>query len=143
MKLNTLAPAPGAKFKKKRHGRGNKTCGRGMKGQKARNTVRAGFEGGQTALQRRLPKFGFTSRVSLLSREVRSSELNLVKGDEVTLQALADANVITDNIKRVKVMLSGDVTRALTVIESSTLKLTKGAKEAVVAAGGQVKTQGE
>ncbi|MGL6214717.1 50S ribosomal protein L15, partial [Billgrantia desiderata] len=95
MKLNTLSPAPGSKHAEKRVGRGigsglGKTGGRGHKGQKSRSggTVKPGFEGGQMPLQRRLPKFGFTSMKSLVSEEVRLSELAKVEGDEVTLETL-------------------------------------------------------
>lgn len=95
MYLNSLSPAPGHKTEKLRVGRGvgsglGKTCGRGHKGQKARKSgnVRPGFEGGQMPLQKRLPKYGFVSRVSLTTAQVRLAELNLVDGDQVTLETL-------------------------------------------------------
>lgn len=142
MRLNTLSPAEGAKPSAKRVGRGigsgtGKTCGRGHKGQKSRSGggVKPGFEGGQQPLQRRLPKFGFTSRVSRYSAEVRLSELSVVNADVIDIAALKEANVITDHIKAVKVMLSGEITKAVTL---KGIKATKGAKAAIEAAGGKV-----
>ena len=142
MHLNTLSPAPGSKHAPRRVGRGigsglGKTSGKGHKGQKARSggTVRPGFEGGQMPLQRRLPKFGFTSRVGRITSEVRTSELALVAGDIVNVETLLSAGVVTSSIKRVKIMLSGDVARALTI---DGLRVSKGARAAIEAAGGQV-----
>ena len=142
MHLNTLSPAPGSTHAPKRVGRGigsglGKTSGKGHKGQKARSggTVRPGFEGGQMPLQRRLPKFGFSSRVGRSTAEIRTSELAAVEGDVVTIESLLAANIINSSIKRAKVMLSGDVTRALTV---DGLRVTKGARAAIEAAGGKV-----
>lgn len=142
MQLNSLSPAEGSTKARKRVGRGigsgwGKTCGSGHKGQKSRSggTVRPGFEGGQLPLQRRLPKFGFSSRVGRLTAEVRTSELNHVDGEVVNLESLKKANLIARNIKRGKVMLSGDVTRALTV---EGLRVTKGARQAIEAAGGKI-----
>ncbi len=142
MKLNTLSPAAGSKSAPKRVGRGigsglGKTGGRGHKGQKSRSggKVRAGFEGGQMPLQRRLPKFGFTSRKSLVTAEVRLSELAKVEGDVVDLNTLKEANVITRNIEFAKVVLSGSIERPVTV---RGLRITKGARAAVEAAGGKI-----
>jgi large subunit ribosomal protein L15 len=142
MHLNTLSPAPGSTQSPKRVGRGigsgwGKTCGTGHKGQKSRSggTVRPGFEGGQMPLQRRLPKFGFSSRVGRVTGEIRTSELNLVNGGVVNLDTLRAANLINGNIKRVKVMLSGDVTQAVTV---EGLRVSKGARAAIEAAGGKI-----
>lgn len=142
MHLNTLSPAPGSKHAPRRVGRGigsglGKTSGKGHKGQKARSggTVRPGFEGGQMPLQRRLPKFGFTSRVGRITAEVRTSELGLVTGDVVNVETLMSAGVITSNIVHVKIMLSGDVGRTLTV---DGLRVSKGARAAIEAAGGKV-----
>lgn len=142
MHLNSLAPAPGSKQTKKRVGRGigsgsGKTAGRGHKGLKSRSggTVKPGFEGGQMPLQKRLPKYGFTSRVSLVTADVRLSELSKVEGDEVTIESLSAAGVITKNIKRVKVFLSGELNKAVTV---KGLSLTKGAQSAIEAAGGTI-----
>ena len=142
MQLNTLAPVPGSVQEKKRVGRGigsgyGKTCGRGHKGQKSRSggSVRPGFEGGQMHLQKRVPKFGFYSRIGSTTSEVRTSELNKVEGEIINLVSLEKANVIDRNTKRVKIMLSGDVTKAVTV---EGLGVTKGAKAAIEAAGGKV-----
>lgn len=142
MELNKLSPAPGSVHAKKRVGRGigsglGKTGGRGHKGQTSRSggTVRPGFEGGQMPLQKRLPKYGFTSRIGLTTAEVRTSELNRIEGDLVTLETLEKANVIDRNVKRVKIMLSGDVTKALTI---QGVRVTKGAKAAIEAAGGKI-----
>ena len=142
MHLNTLSPAAGAKTEKKRLGRGigsglGKTGGRGHKGQKSRSggKVRVGFEGGQMPMQRRLPKFGFTSRKSLATKEVNLFEIAKVEGDVVDLNALQAAGLVKKNIQFVKVVKSGEVSRAVTV---KGLKVTKGAREAIEAAGGKV-----
>lgn len=142
MQLNTLAPVPGSVQEKKRVGRGigsgtGKTCGRGHKGQKSRSGggVRPGFEGGQMPLQKRVPKFGFYSRIGSVTAEVRTAELNKIEGEVVNLETLEKANVIDRNTKRVKIMLSGDVTKAVTV---EGLGVTKGARTAIEAAGGKV-----
>ncbi len=142
MKLNTLAPAPGAKNTGKRVGRGigsglGKTGGRGHKGQKSRSggTVKPGFEGGQMPLQRRLPKFGFTSRKSFVTDQVTLSEIAKVEGDVVSLDTLKAAGLIKKEMRNVKVILSGSIDRAVTV---SGLGITKGALEAITAAGGKV-----
>ncbi|GGH96397.1 50S ribosomal protein L15 [Pseudomonas fluvialis] len=142
MQLNDLRSAPGARREKLRPGRGigsglGKTGGRGHKGQTSRSggTIAPGFEGGQQPLHRRLPKFGFVSLKAMDRAEVRTSELAKVQGDIVTLQALKDANVINHNVQRVKVMLSGAVARALTL---QGIAVTKGAREAIIAAGGKV-----
>jgi large subunit ribosomal protein L15 len=142
MRLNTLSPAPGSTHSKKRVGRGigsgvGKTSGRGHKGQKSRSggSVRPGFEGGQMPLQKRLPKFGFTSRIGRVTAEVRLSELNQVEGDVVDLGTLKEADVIGINMKRAKIILSGELKKAVTV---KGLAVTKGAKAAIEAAGGKV-----
>jgi large subunit ribosomal protein L15 len=142
MHLNTLSPAPGSKSAKKRVGRGigsglGKTGGRGHKGQKSRSGggVRPGFEGGQMPLKQRLPKFGFTSRKSLVHAEVRLHELNKVSGDVVDIHALKDANIIARNMKTAKIVLSGEITRPVTV---RGLGVTKGARAAIEAAGGKI-----
>ncbi len=142
MQLNDLSPAEGSVKAKKRVGRGvgsgwGKTSGTGHKGQKSRTggTVKPGFEGGQMPLQMRLPKFGFSSRVGRITAEIRSGELNKVEGDVVNMESLRKAGLITSNIKRVKVMLSGDVTRKLSV---EGIRVSKGAKEAIEKAGGSV-----
>lgn len=142
MRLNTLSPAEGSKPSAKRVGRGigsglGKTCGRGHKGQKSRSGggVKPGFEGGQQPLQRRLPKFGFTSRTARYVAEVRLNELANVDADVIDLAALKDANIITDSMKSAKVVLSGEITKAVTL---KGIKATKGAKAAIEAAGGKV-----
>ena len=142
MRLNTLSPAEGSKPSAKRVGRGigsglGKTCGRGHKGQKSRSGggVKPGFEGGQQPLQRRLPKFGFTSRIARYSAEIRLNELAVVTAEVIDLAALKDANIITDSIKAAKVVLSGEITKAVTL---KGIKVTKGAKAAIEAAGGKV-----
>ncbi len=142
MRLNELSPAAGAKPSGKRLGRGigsglGKTGGRGHKGQKSRSGggVKPGFEGGQMPLQRRVPKFGFTSRKSLVSAEVRLSELNKIEGDEVTLESLQAAGLVRKNVKHAKVVLSGEIGKAVTV---KSIKVTKGARAAIEAAGGKI-----
>ena len=142
MRLNELSPAPGSKSSAKRVGRGigsglGKTGGRGHKGQKSRSggTVAPGFEGGQMPIHRRLPKFGFTSRKAQYVAEVRLHELTLVDGDVVDLAALKAADVIGEKIKEARVISSGVVSKAVTV---KGLKVTKGAKAAIEAAGGKV-----
>ncbi|XOV80529.1 MAG: 50S ribosomal protein L15 [Aestuariibacter sp.] len=142
MYLNTIAPAPGAKKPAKRVGRGigsglGKTGGRGHKGQKSRSggSVKPGFEGGQMPIQRRLPKFGFTSRKSLVSDQVTLTEIGKVEGDVVSLETLQAAGLVKKSMQFVKVLKSGEVTRAVTV---KGLKVTKGAREAIEAAGGKI-----
>ncbi len=142
MHLNDLSPAPGSKPAGKRVGRGigsglGKTGGRGHKGQKSRSggSVKPGFEGGQMPLQRRLPKFGFTSLKAPLTQEVRLHEIAMVEGDLVTLQTLKAADVIKDSTLYVKVILSGEIDRAVTL---QGIKATKGARAAIEAAGGKV-----
>ena len=142
MRLNSLSPAPGSNPSEKRLGRGigsglGKTGGRGHKGQKSRSggSVKPGFEGGQMPLQRRLPKFGFTSRKAHLNAEVRLNELNGIEAEVIDLAALKAANVIGEKYLAAKVILSGEVTKAVTV---KGLAVTKGARAAIEAAGGKV-----
>lgn len=142
MRLNTINNVPGATQSRKRVGRGigsglGKTAGRGHKGQTSRSggTVRPGFEGGQMPLQKRLPKFGFFSRIGKVTAEVRTSELNKVDADIIDLAALEKADIINRNTRRVKIMLSGDITKALTI---KGLGVTKGARAAIEAAGGKI-----
>jgi len=141
MYLNSLKPAEGSKKSGKRVGRGigsgtGKTCGRGHKGQKSRTggTVMVGFEGGQMPLQKRLPKIGFSSRVGIVTDQVRLHELNRFD-DVVDLDALKKANLVTKNIKRVKVFASGEITKAVTL---KGISVTKGARAAIEAAGGKI-----
>jgi len=142
MRLNDIKPPEGSKRDAKRVGRGigsgfGKTGGRGHKGQKSRSGGfhKVGFEGGQMPLQRRLPKVGFRSRKALISDEVRLHELGRVEGDVVDLAALRKADLVSKEIKRVKIIFSGALDRALTV---RGLAVTKGARAAIEAAGGKV-----
>ncbi|MAT93384.1 MAG: 50S ribosomal protein L15 [Halioglobus sp.] len=142
MRLNTLSPAPGAKKDAKRVGRGigsgnGKTAGRGHKGQKSRTggKVRPGFEGGQMPLQKRLPKYGFTSRIARTTAQVRLGELAAVQADVIDLEALKKADLVKDDVTRARVFLSGELGKAVTV---KGLAVTKGAREAIEKAGGKV-----
>ena len=142
MRLNTIQPAPGSKPDRKRVGRGigsglGKTCGRGHKGQKSRSGGyhKVGFEGGQMPLQRRLPKVGFVSRVSLTTAQVRLSELAKVAGDVVDLETLKKAGLVAKSMKRAKIFASGTIDRAVNV---KGVPVSKGAKAAIEAAGGSV-----
>lgn len=142
LRLNELAPALGAKKTAQRRGRGigsglGKTGGRGIKGQTSRSgsSIPAGFEGGQMPIYRRLPKFGFTSQLALTTAEVRLSELNKIEGDVVSVDTLKAANIIRGDMKRARIILSGEISRALTF---KGVKVTKGAKQAIEAAGGSI-----
>ena len=142
MNLNTLKPALGEKTLRKRVGRGmgsgmGKTAGRGHKGQKSRSGgfTKIGFEGGQMPLQRRLPKVGFTSRVSLITSQVTLSQLDKLSEKEITIDVLKKHNLVTKNISRVKVMLSGEINRPIKLVG---IKPTKGAKAAIEAAKGTI-----
>ena len=142
MKLNTLSPAVGAKQNTKRLGRGigsglGKTSGKGHKGQKARSGGyhKVGFEGGQMPLQRRLPKFGFTSRKSLVREEVGTAELMKVDAPMIDILSLQDAGLIRKSTLFVKIMLSGELTKAVFL---KGLKVTEGARKAIEALGGKV-----
>ncbi len=142
MRLNDLHPAKGSKRAKRRVGRGpgsgwGKTAGRGQKGQKSRSGggVRPGFEGGQLPLQMRIPKFGFRSRIGMVTAEVRLGELAKVEGDVVDLTSLKAANVIRRDMLRARILLSGAIDRAVTV---KGIAVTKGARAAIEAAGGKI-----
>lgn len=142
MKLNTIKPAEGSKQNKRRVGRGigsglGKTAGRGHKGQKSRagGFHKVGFEGGQMPIQRRLPKRGFVSLTKDDTARVRTSELVAINADTIDMLALKEANVIPGSARSVKVYLSGEVTRAITV---QGLVLSKGARAAIEAAGGKI-----
>ena len=142
MFLNTLKPAAGSRKSRKRVGRGigsglGKTAGRGHKGQKSRSggSTMVGFEGGQMPLQRRVPKVGFSSRVGRVSDEIRLHELNKLDADVIDLDALKAANLISKSTLRAKVMLSGKIEKAVTL---KGIRVTKGAREAIEAAGGKV-----
>ncbi len=142
MRLNTISPAPGSKKPRLRVGRGasagqGKTCGRGVKGQRARKGGyhKVGFEGGQSPLQRRLPKTGFRSAIARTVAEVRLSELAKVKDGTIDLVALKAANVVPATALRVRIVSSGAIARAVTV---KGVHVTKGARAAIEAAGGKV-----
>jgi len=142
LRLNTIKPAPGSKTDAKRVGRGpgsgnGKTAGRGTKGQKSRSGGyhKVGFEGGQMPLQRRLPKRGFRSAVNRHTAEIRLNELAKVDGEIVDLKSLQKAGVIGLHITRAKAILSGEITRAVTL---KGIGATKGAREAIENAGGTI-----
>lgn len=142
MRLNTLKPAAGEKQAPKRVGRGigsglGKTCGRGHKGQRARagGYHKVGFEGGQMPMQRRLPKMGFSSLTAQDTAEVRLHELGRVRTDKIDLSVLKAAGVVPQIAKRAKVVLQGKLEKAVTL---SGVAVTKGARAAILAAGGTV-----
>jgi large subunit ribosomal protein L15 len=142
MKLNGLKPAEGAKHARKRVGRGigsglGKTAGRGHKGQKSRSGGfhKVGFEGGQMPLQRRLPKRGFKSPMAGRTAEVRLSDLERIEASEVDLLVLKQAGVVPQLALAAKVILSGNLTRKVSL---KGVGVTKGARAAVEAAGGSV-----
>lgn len=147
MRLNDLHPAEGSRPAKKRVGRGiaagqGKTAGRGVKGAKSRSGggIKPGFEGGQMPIQRRVPKFGFSSRIGRVTAEVRLSELAKVDGDLVTLDTLKQARVVRKNMKRARIVLSGSIDRAVTV---QGVAVTKGVRAAIEAAGGKIEAAPE
>jgi large subunit ribosomal protein L15 len=142
MRINTIKPAAGAKRKRLRVGRGasagqGKTCGRGVKGQRARKGGyhKVGFEGGQMPLQRRLPKVGFRSAMKATRAEVRLDELFKVSAEVIDLAALKAANVVPAHTEVAKVVLSGEIKKAVTL---KGVGATKGAKAAIEAAGGRI-----
>jgi large subunit ribosomal protein L15 len=142
MRLNTIKPGAGSRRPRLRVGRGasagqGKTCGRGVKGQRARKGGyhKVGFEGGQMPLQRRMPKVGFRSAVKRLRAEVRLHELALVAGPIVDLAALKLAQLIPVFAEQAKVVLSGKLEKAVAL---KGIGVTKGARAAIEAAGGKV-----
>ena len=142
MKLNNISPAAGSRKPRLRVGRGasagqGKTCGRGVKGQRARKGGyhKVGFEGGQMPLQRRLPKVGFRSKIAPRVAEVRLSELAKVTGDLIDLASLKAANLVPEQTLRARIVASGAVTRAVTV---KGVHVTKGARSAIEGAGGKI-----
>lgn len=142
MKLNTIKPAEGSKKVAKRVGRGigsglGKTAGRGHKGQKSRSGgyTKVGFEGGQQPLQRRLPKIGFTSRKNGLTDEVRLYQLAILDGNEITMDSLRAAGLISNKAKKAKIIKRGEVDKAFKV---SGVSVSAGAKAALESAGGSV-----
>jgi len=143
MRLNTIKPGAGSKREHLRVGRGasagqGKTCGRGVKGQRARKGGyhKVGFEGGQMPLQRRLPKIGFRSAMKASRAELTLTDLMRVAGTDVTLAGLIEANLVSEKTKLVKIILSGKVTKAY-VVRDKVITATKGAKGAVESAGGR------
>jgi large subunit ribosomal protein L15 len=143
MKLNTIKPGLGSKRTRLRVGRGasagqGKTCGRGVKGQRARKGGyhKVGFEGGQMPLQRRLPKIGFRSAMKASRAELTLSDLMRVAGGEVTLAGLIGANLVPESTKIVKIILSGKITKPY-VVKDKVITATKGARSAVESAGGR------
>jgi large subunit ribosomal protein L15 len=142
MRLNTMSPAAGSKKIRLRVGRGasagqGKTCGRGVKGQRARKGGyhKVGFEGGQMPLQRRLPKVGFRSKIAPRVAEVRLSELAKIGGDLIDLASLKAANLVPAQTERARIVASGAVARAVTV---KGVHVTKGARTAIEGAGGKI-----
>jgi large subunit ribosomal protein L15 len=142
MRLNTLKPSPGAKRPRLRVGRGasagqGKTCGRGVKGQRARKGGyhKVGFEGGQMPIQRRMPKVGFRSAMAATRAEVRLSELAKVDAAVIDVEALIKAGVAPVGTERAKVVLSGKLEKAVTL---KGIAVTRGARAAIEAAGGKI-----
>jgi large subunit ribosomal protein L15 len=142
MQLNKIKPAEGATHSKRRVGRGigsglGKTAGRGHKGQKSRSGGfhKVGFEGGQMPLQRRLPKRGFVSLTRNDTAQVRLSDLQKIPVDVIDLLALKQAGIVPAIALNAKVVLSGEITRA---VKLQGLTLTKGARAAIEAAGGSI-----
>ncbi len=142
MRLNELSPGKGAKKTGKRLGRGHaagqgKTSGRGQKGQHARSGgyTKVGFEGGQMPLQRRLPKVGFNSRMARLTAELRLHELEIPTADVIDIDVLKAGNLVPAFAKKVKVIKSGEIKKA---VKLKGLAVTKGAREAIEAAGGSI-----
>jgi large subunit ribosomal protein L15 len=142
MKLNEISPAEGSKKDRKRVGRGigsglGKTAGRGHKGQKSRTGGyhKVGFEGGQMPLQRRLPKRGFASRTARYNAEVRLYQLQVMNADMIDMDVLKAEKIVGHDTKKVKIINTGELARAITV---KGLAVTKGAQAAIEAAGGKV-----
>jgi large subunit ribosomal protein L15 len=147
MRLNTIKPPRGAKRPRLRVGRGasagqGKTCGRGVKGQRARKGGyhKVGFEGGQMPLQRRLPKVGFRSAIQATHAEVRLDELAKVDASVIDLDALKKANIVPTFTEQAKVILSGELKKAVTL---KGIGATKGAREAIEKAGGKIEAPAE
>ena len=143
MKLNTLRPADGRVTRRKRVGRGigsglGKTCGRGHKGQTSRSggSIRPGFEGGQMPLQKRLPKYGFTSRIASVTSQVTLSEIDSIDEKVINIEVLKSSGIIRNLTAKVKVFSSGQITKPV-VLEG--IAVSNGAREAIVSAGGTIK----
>ena len=145
MRLNDLRSAPGARKTRKRVGRGagsglGKTAGRGQKGQKARSggKVAPGFEGGQMPLQRRLPKFGFTSRKAPFNDEVKVAALAALDADEVNLDTLKAAGLVGRRTRRAKIIAGGELSKPVRITTADDLGVTAGAQAAIESSGGSV-----
>ena len=143
MYLNTLKPASGSKKLANRVGRGigsgsGKTCGKGHKGQKARSGGfhKVGFEGGQMPLQRRVPKFGFTSRKSLVTKKFRLDQLATAKIDNFSMASMRKAGLIANWVKHVRIYKAGKISKAIVVHKD--IHVTIGARELILAANGKV-----
>lgn len=142
MELNELRPNPKRVRSNKRIGRGpgsgfGKTSGKGHKGMKSRSggRVRIGFEGGQMPLQKRVPKFGFSSRVNRFTEEVRLSSLISLGEEEISIQVLSEADLIKNSTKKVKIFLD---TTECTKMKLTGLKTTASVKKLIEEAGGSV-----
>ena len=143
LRLNDLSPAPGARTERTRVGRGigsglGKTCGRGHKGSFARKgggKIKAGFEGGQTPMQRRLPKIGFRSPIAKLTAEVLTYQLDKLEAGEVTFAVLREAGLVSTTAKKAKLVVKGELTKAFVL---KGIAATAGAKAAIEAAGGSI-----
>ena len=142
MKLNTIQPNKGSKTEKSRKGKGHasglgKTSGRGHKGQKSRSGGfhKVGFEGGQMPLQRRLPKRGFTSRSKKETSELRLDQLGRIKAEVIDLEALKNENIVPRYIQKIKIIASGELTKAVTI---QGLHLSGNAKKAIEDLGGNI-----
>ena len=143
LRLNELSPAPGARTERTRVGRGigsglGKTAGRGHKGSFARKgggKIKAGFEGGQTPMQRRLPKIGFRSPIAKLTAEVLTYQLDKLEAGEVTFAVLREAGLVSTTAKKAKLVVKGELTKAFVL---KGIAATAGAKAAIEAAGGSI-----
>jgi len=142
MRLNDISPGKGAKIAGKRLGRGHsagqgKTSGRGQKGQHARSGGyhKVGFEGGQMPLQRRLPKVGFRSRMAKYTAELRLHELEIPSAEVIDMDVLKKANLVPAFVTKVKVIKSGEITKA---VKLKGIKVTKGARAVIEKAGGSI-----
>jgi large subunit ribosomal protein L15 len=142
MNLNTLSPTPGSKFSRRRLGRGigsglGKTCGKGHKGQKSRagGYHKIHFEGGQMPIQRRLPKMGFKSKLSKLNAQIRLDQLAHIEADVIDAALLKDLQLVHSKVKNIKIIFSDALDKSIKV---KGLKVTKGAREAILNAGGSI-----
>lgn len=142
MKLNALSPAKGSRTTRTRVGRGigcgkGKTAGKGHKGQKARagGYHKINFEGGQMPIQRRLPKMGFKSRIGRFVEEVNLSTLEQMKAKDIDLTVLKEAGIVPLLTRKVKIIASGEIKRAVTL---KAVGVTKGARAAIESAGGKI-----